>query len=95
MAHVAASLSAGPVLHHRFADTSGLCENKKEGEGRDESEQRRKYERGKRKRTVSESLRSSRETNLLASLPADGAHILISTRSPSYYWLKINRPFRG
>lgn len=58
-------------------------------------EQRRKYERGKRKRTVSESLRSSRETNLLASLPADGAHILISTRSPSYYWLKINRPFRG
>lgn len=29
------------------------------------------------------------------SLPTNGAHILISTRSPSYYWLEINRPFRG
>ena len=54
MAHVAASLSAGPVLHHRFADTSGLCENKKEGKGRDESRtetkvrKRKEEEDGKR-----------------------------------------------
>lgn len=99
MAHVAASLSARPVLHHRFADTGVASERRKDAvEGRKHEARgattREITRRGKRK-AASERLRRSRETNLLASLPTNGAHILISTRSPSYYWLEINRPFRG
>lgn len=68
MAHVAASLSARPVLHHRFADTARAARDKERRRWRVET-RGGTTRRGRRKeRAVSESLRSSRETNLLASL---------------------------
>lgn len=47
MAHVAASLSAGPVLHHPFADTSGPCEEKRKAEGRDETQRETPIQKGR------------------------------------------------
>lgn len=40
-------------------------------------------------------LLDSSERRVCSVLTGRGAHILISTRSPSYYWLEINRPLRG
>lgn len=103
MAHVAASLSARPVLHHRFADTARAARDEERRRWR--VLKRERYETrtremtrrgGGKEKAVSESLRIvPRDEPARLSLPTNGAHILISTRSPSYYWLEINRPFRG
>lgn len=59
-------------------------------ERRDDEERKKKGEGGKRVFKI-----VPRDEPARLSLPTNGAHILISTRSPSYYWLEINRPFRG
>lgn len=87
MAHVAASLSARPVLHHRSAD-------RKRGT-RTRCNQTRKSERDREKDREREWRDTRAERRTCSILTGRGAHILISTRSPSYYWFEINRPFRG
>lgn len=50
MAHVAASLSARPVLHHRFADTGRGARDKERRRCRGRNERRDGGERKKKKK---------------------------------------------
>lgn len=89
-----ASLSAGPVLHHRSADRKRDARTRHSRMRRKRERERKREERGGERDAFAAFL-DSIERRTCSALTGRGAHILISTRSPSYYWLKINRPLRG